>query len=94
MLAVLRSPFCALLAAAALAAPRTPEFASSMARPPIPSGEARLPGDLTVINEMLAIVVQSPPPYGVPWAAIVDIRLRWTSGSSASRQEAAPRSSS
>lgn len=42
---------------------------------PIPSGDARLPGDLTIVNEKLAfaIAVQSPAPYGVPRGAIVDI---------------------
>ena len=42
---------------------------------PIPSGDARLPGDLTVTNEKLAfaLAVQSPAPYGVPRGAIVDL---------------------
>src|SRR5271168_198342 len=42
---------------------------------PIPSGDARSAGDLTVINEKLAfaIAVQSPAPYGVPRGALVDL---------------------
>ena len=42
---------------------------------PIPSGDARSGGDLTVVNEKLALAlaVQSPPPYGVPRGALVDL---------------------
>ena len=42
---------------------------------PIPGGNARAAGDLTVINDRLAfaLAVSSPVPYGVPRGAIVDI---------------------
>jgi hypothetical protein len=42
---------------------------------PIPAGNARAAGDLTVVNEHLAfaLAVQSPAPYGVPRGALVDI---------------------
>ena len=42
---------------------------------PIPDGDARAAGDLTVINEKLAfaLAVESPVPFGVPRGAIVDI---------------------
>ena len=42
---------------------------------PIPSGDARAAGDLTVVNEKLAfaLAIQSPPPYGVPRGALVDL---------------------
>ncbi len=40
---------------------------------PIPAGNARAAGDLTVINERLAfaLAVESPAPYGVPRGALV-----------------------
>jgi Carboxypeptidase regulatory-like domain len=42
---------------------------------PIPRGNARAAGDLTVINEKLAfaLAVESPAPYGVPRGALVAI---------------------
>jgi len=42
---------------------------------PIPSGNARAPQDLTVVNERLAfaLAVGSPVPYGLPRGALVDI---------------------
>lgn len=42
---------------------------------PIPGGDARAAGDLTVINDRLAfaLAVESPPPYGVPRGALVDL---------------------
>lgn len=42
---------------------------------PIPGGDARATGDLTVMNDRLAfaLAVQSPPPYGVPRGALVDL---------------------
>lgn len=42
---------------------------------PIPSGGARTAGDLTVMNDKLAfaLAVRSPPPYGVPRGALVDL---------------------
>jgi hypothetical protein len=42
---------------------------------PIPGGDARAAGDLTVVNEKLAfaLAVQSPAPYGVPRGALVDL---------------------
>ncbi|MBS0578830.1 MAG: CehA/McbA family metallohydrolase [Proteobacteria bacterium] len=44
-------------------------------RTPIPAGNARAAGDLTVVNERLAfaLAVESPAPYGVPRGAIVDV---------------------
>jgi hypothetical protein len=42
---------------------------------PIPAGDARSDGDLTVINDKLAfaLAVQSPAPYGVPRGALIDL---------------------
>ena len=42
---------------------------------PIPGGDARAAGDLTVVNDKLAfaLAVQSPAPYGVPRGALVDL---------------------
>jgi hypothetical protein len=42
---------------------------------PIPEGDARAAGDLTVVNEKLAfaLAVESAVPYGVPRGAIVDV---------------------
>lgn len=42
---------------------------------PIPGGAARAAGDITVVNETLAfaLAVQTPPPYGVPRGALVDL---------------------
>ncbi len=42
---------------------------------PIPGGDARSAGDITVVNERLAfgLAVQSPAPYGVPRGALVDL---------------------
>jgi hypothetical protein len=42
---------------------------------PIPAGNARAGGDITVINEHLAfaLAVESPAPYGVPRGAIIDV---------------------
>ncbi len=42
---------------------------------PIPGGEAKSAGDITVINEKLAfaLAVGSPVPYGVPRGAIIDV---------------------
>ncbi|MGC2033148.1 MAG: CehA/McbA family metallohydrolase [Steroidobacteraceae bacterium] len=42
---------------------------------PIPDGEARSAGDITVVNEKLAfaLAVGSPVPYGVPRGAIIDV---------------------
>src|ERR1700726_1005447 len=42
---------------------------------PIPDGDARASGDLTVINEKLAfaLAIESAVPYGVPRGALVDI---------------------
>ena len=44
---------------------------------PIVDGEARAARDLTVINERLAfaLAVQTPPPYGVPRGALVDLAV-------------------
>ncbi|HSY93992.1 MAG TPA: hypothetical protein VK793_00155, partial [Steroidobacteraceae bacterium] len=42
---------------------------------PIPDGDARSAGDITVVNEKLAfaLAVGSPVPYGVPRGAIIDV---------------------
>lgn len=42
---------------------------------PIPGGDARAAGDVTVLNEKLAfaLAVQTAPPYGVPRGALVDL---------------------
>ena len=42
---------------------------------PIPDGDARAAGDLTVINEKLAfaLAIESAVPFGVPRGAIVDV---------------------
>ena len=42
---------------------------------PIPGGDARAAGDLTVVNEKLAfaLAIESSPPYGVPRGALVDL---------------------
>lgn len=42
---------------------------------PIPGGDAKAAGDLTVVNEKLAfsLAVQSSAPYGVPRGALVDL---------------------
>ena len=42
---------------------------------PIPGGDARSAGDITVVNEKLAfgLAIQSPAPYGVPRGALVDL---------------------
>ena len=67
-----------LLAALALLAPLTGVRADVhliRGPTPIPKGNARAAGDLTVVNEHLAfaLAVQSPAPYGVPRGALVDI---------------------
>src|ERR1700726_89506 len=42
---------------------------------PIPDGEAKSAGDITIVNERLAfaLAVGSPVPYGVPRGAIIDV---------------------
>jgi hypothetical protein len=42
---------------------------------PIIDGEARAAHDLTVINEKLAFAfaVETPPPYGIPRGAVIDV---------------------
>ena len=42
---------------------------------PIPDGDAKAAGDITVVNERLAfaLAVGSPVPYGVPRGAIIDV---------------------
>jgi hypothetical protein len=42
---------------------------------PIPDGEAKSAGDITLVNERLAfaLAVRSPVPYGVPRGAIIDV---------------------
>lgn len=67
-----------LLAALALLCPLATagaEVRVVQGRTPIPEGNARAAGDITVINEHLAfaLAVESPAPYGVPRGAIIDI---------------------
>jgi hypothetical protein len=67
-----------LLAALALLCPlatASAEVRVVEGRTPIPEGNARAAGDLTIINEHLAfaLAVESPAPYGVPRGAIIDI---------------------
>ena len=67
-----------LLAAVALLCPlasASAEVRVVQGRTPIPEGNARAAGDITVVNEHLAfaLAVESPAPYGVPRGAIVDI---------------------
>ena len=63
---------------ALLLAPRAPLEAAVrvvVGATPILDGEARAPGDITVVNENLAfaIAVESSVPYGVPRGAIIDV---------------------
>jgi hypothetical protein len=63
---------------AVLLAPRTPLEAAVrvvVGATPILDGEARAPGDITVVNDKLAfaIAVESSVPYGVPRGAIIDV---------------------
>src|SRR5664279_5251275 len=67
-----------LLAALALLCPLanvSAEVRVIQGRTPIQEGNARAPGDITVVNEQLAfaLAVESPVPYGVPRGAIIDI---------------------
>ena len=67
-----------LLAAVALLCPlasASAEVRVLQGRTPIPEGNARAAGDITVVNEHLAfaLAVESPAPYGVPRGAIIDI---------------------
>src|SRR5580704_3161594 len=66
---------CGLVAAAALSGKAQAAVRVIRGPTPIPSGDARLPGDLTIMNEKLAfaLAVQSPAPYGVPRGALVDL---------------------
>ena len=67
----------ALLAFAALAASGQTHADVRIIRgaTPIPHGDARSPGDITVVNEKLAfaLAVESPVPFGVPRGAIIDV---------------------
>jgi hypothetical protein len=63
---------------AVLLAPRAPLEAAVrvvIGATPILDGEARAPGDITVVNDKLAfaIAVESSVPYGVPRGAIIDV---------------------
>jgi hypothetical protein len=71
---------CTLILLAALAALAPLASAPAEVRivtgpTPIPRGNARAAGDLTVINEKLAfaLAVESPAPYGVPRGALVGL---------------------
>ncbi|WP_293380268.1 CehA/McbA family metallohydrolase [Phenylobacterium sp.] len=65
------------LAIGAILAPSLADAAVRIVHGPTPilGGDARAAGDLTVVNEKLAfaLAVQSPPPYGVPRGALVDL---------------------
>ena len=65
-----------LLAALALLSPLAGAAVRVIVGPtPIPEGNARAAGDITVVNERLAfaLAVESPAPYGVPRGALIDI---------------------
>jgi hypothetical protein len=66
-----------LLSLAAVLAPAMAAAEVRIVRGPTPilGGDARAAGDLTVVNEKLAfaLAVDSPPPYGVPRGALVDL---------------------
>jgi len=65
-----------LLAALALLSPLASAAVRVIVGPtPIPKGNARAAGDITVVNERLAfaLAVESPAPYGVPRGALIDI---------------------
>lgn len=67
---------CALALSGALTMGAAPAAVRVVTGPtPIPDGDARAPGDLTVINEKLAfaLAIESAVPYGVPRGALVDI---------------------
>ena len=57
------------------AAPATADVRIIHGPTPIPGGDARSAGDITVVNEKLAfgLAVESPAPYGVPRGALVDL---------------------
>jgi hypothetical protein len=75
MLAPARSVLIGLVAAALAAGAAQAAVRVIHGPTPIPSGDARSAGDLTIVNEKLAfaLAVQSPAPYGVPRGALVDI---------------------
>ncbi|THD55405.1 CehA/McbA family metallohydrolase [Phenylobacterium sp.] len=66
-----------LLALAVVLAPMMAAAQVRIVRGPTPilGGDARAAGDLTVVNEKLAfaLAIESPPPYGVPRGALVDL---------------------
>ena len=65
-----------LVACAVLAAAPTAAAVHIVHGPtPIPGGDARAAGDLTVMGEKLAfsLAVESPAPYGVPRGALIDL---------------------
>jgi Carboxypeptidase regulatory-like domain len=75
MLTFVRSTLLGFMAAAMLTSPTLAAVRVIRGPTPIPSGDARSAGDLTIMNEKLAfaLAVQSPAPYGVPRGALVDI---------------------
>jgi hypothetical protein len=67
---------CAFVASLGLlAAPASAAVRIIRGPTPIPGGDAKSAGDITVTNETLAfgLAVQSPAPYGVPRGALVDL---------------------
>ena len=64
-----------LIATAAPAAPAAAAVRVIVGPTPIPGGDARAAGDITVIDSKLAfsLAVQSAAPYGVPRGALVDV---------------------
>jgi hypothetical protein len=72
---MLKAALSVLVAAALSAAAAHAAVRIIVGPTPIIDGEARAPHDLTVINEKLAFAfaVDTPPPYGVPRGAVIDI---------------------
>ena len=72
---MLKAALSVLLAAALPCLAAQAEVRVLVGATPIVDGEARGAHDVTVINEKLAfaIAVDTPPPYGVPRGAIIDV---------------------
>lgn len=74
-MSVMRTNLILLLGALSFAAATHARVQVIVGATPIPDGEARAAGDITVINEKLAfaLAVESAVPYGVPRGAIIDV---------------------
>jgi hypothetical protein len=72
---VLKAALSLLLASALPCLTATAAVRTIVGPTPIVNGDARGAHDLTVINEKLAfaIAVDTPPPYGVPRGAVIDV---------------------